>query len=57
MEENRFAKLEAKHRRAERRARPVREKVEEVKGRLGYAFIAFVTFCFIFGPLVGPRAP
>jgi hypothetical protein len=57
VDDNRFAKLEAEMRRTERKARPMREKVDEVRGWLGAAFIAFVTFCFIFGPLVGPRAP
>ncbi len=40
-----------------RRARPFREKIEELKGWLGSAFIALIVFCCIFGPLVGPRTP
>jgi hypothetical protein len=57
MDWEKMQKDQAKARRDAWKARPLREKIEDMKGWLGSAFIAFVVFCFIFGPLVGPRTP
>ncbi|NNH68241.1 hypothetical protein [Rhizobium laguerreae] len=57
MDWEKMQKDQAQARRDAWKARPLREKIEDMKGWLGSAFIAFVVFCFIFGPLVGPRTP
>ncbi|MCS3739327.1 hypothetical protein FHX16_001270 [Rhizobium sp. BK661] len=57
MDWDQMRKDQARARRAAWVAKSFRDKLEDVKGWLGFAFIALVTYCFIFGPMVGPRTP